>query len=73
MTKPRNHKSLCWHIKANDYFGTLATVLDLLRQKVEREGYSRQDGKLLVELREELMILQTDFSIVKRTDGEPGV
>jgi hypothetical protein len=31
--------SLQFHIQQNDYFGTLATVLDLVSQDLDRRGY----------------------------------
>ena len=36
--------SLQFHIEANDYFGTLATVLDLVRQDLARRGYNPHAG-----------------------------
>ncbi len=35
MTEP----SLQFHIEANDYFGTLATVLDLVSQDLRKKGH----------------------------------
>jgi hypothetical protein len=35
-----NEASLQFHIKENDYFGTLAIVLDLVRQDLDRRGYN---------------------------------
>ena len=60
MTK----ESIQFHIRSNDYFGTLATVLDLLRQDA-RHGYTRKHDATLRRLRDELMILQGRFCIVK--------
>jgi len=33
-------ESVEFHIQQNDYFGTLATVLDLVRQDLDRNGYA---------------------------------
>ena len=31
-----NKKSLEFHVKSDDYFGTLATILGLIRQNIEK-------------------------------------
>ena len=51
------------HVEAGDYFGTLATILDLLRQKMDKRGYVSKDGKILEELRDDLLYLQSHHSI----------
>jgi len=55
-------KSLDFHIEQNDYFGTLATVLDLLGQDLRKHGHARHD-KTLAGLRDELMYLQSSYRI----------
>jgi len=35
---PMDEVSLQFHIKKNDYFGTLATVLDLISQNLRKKG-----------------------------------
>lgn len=42
------------HIKAGDYFGTLATILDLKKRGLE-------------EFRDDLIFLQENYKIVKKT------
>ena len=61
-----NRKHVLRHIGASDYFGTLATILDLLRQSMEQKGLGRQNLMLLEDLREELVYLQERFRIVRR-------
>jgi len=40
-----NRESLKFHIKSDDYFGTLATVLSLVRQNIEKgERRKRECG-----------------------------
>jgi hypothetical protein len=63
-----NRKQILRHIRAGVYFGTLATILDLLRQSMEQGGLGRQNSMLLEELREELVYLQKRFTILRR-DG----
>jgi len=54
---------LQYHLETNDYFGTLATILDLMRQTTEREGYSKENNDLLERLRDNLVHLQSHFII----------
>jgi hypothetical protein len=55
-------QSLQFHIEADDYFGTLATVLDLLRQDLDRRGY-KPHGRTLSRLRDDLVYLQRSHRI----------
>jgi hypothetical protein len=57
-------ESLHFHIQSDDYFGTLATILDLLRQDARR-GYRPDHDRLLLRLRDDLTDLQRHFRIVK--------
>ena len=50
-------QDLDFHIRQNDYFGTLATVLDLMRQDLRRRDV-RRHAETLACLRDELMYLQ---------------
>ena len=56
--------SLQFHIEKNDYFGTLATVLDLVRQDLRRKGHFR-NAETLLRLREDLIYLQDRYRIRK--------
>ena len=58
------HESLEFHIKENDYFGTLATVLDLMRQDLDRSGFPRH-AATLANLCQELAELQQCYRLVK--------
>lgn len=64
-------KNLNFHLKSNDYFGTLATILDLARQITEQkiselEKINQAQSKLLNGLRDDLMHLQENYKIVKK-------
>jgi hypothetical protein len=56
-----DEKSVKFHVESNDYFGTLATVLSLWQQekKWPESGYK--------EIHDDLMNLQKNYSIKKRT------
>jgi hypothetical protein len=58
-------ESIQFHIRSNDYFGTLATVLDLLRQDARR-GYTEKHDATLQRLRDDLVLLQRRCAIVER-------
>jgi hypothetical protein len=49
-------ESIEFHIRSNDVLGTLATVLDLLRQDA-RGGYTARHDEALVRLRDDLVYL----------------
>ncbi len=58
-------RNLEFHIKSDDYFGTLATVLDLLRQNLN-PFKQKQEKNTLENKVKELMYLQKNFKIVKK-------
>jgi len=58
-----NQEEIEFHIKANDYFGTLATTLDLLRQAIEERGYRPEDADLLRRITAALLYLQANHII----------
>jgi hypothetical protein len=69
-------KSLQFHIKSDDYFGTLATIIDLQVQRLrpETEGVNifeflkilEEANEVLEEKVKELMYLQKNYRLVKR-------
>lgn len=64
-------KNLKFQLKVDDYFGTLATILDLARQITEQkiselEKINQAQSKLLNGLKEDLMHLQENYKIVKK-------
>jgi len=58
-----NEKNVEFHIAANEYFGTLATTLDLLRQAVEERGYRAEHAELLQRITDDLLYLQANHTI----------
>lgn len=59
MTK----KSIELHIKSNDYFGTLATVLSLIRQSPKN---IKENLKVLNGIEKDLVYLQKYYEIKER-------
>lgn len=58
-------ESLEFHIKSDDYFGTLATVLDLIRQQVFGDKKSKLKDAIESKV-SELLYLQKNYQIVKK-------
>lgn len=57
---------LKFHITSNDYFGTLATIISLIRQNIEKkEGY-KLNIETLNKIEKDLMFLQNNYKIVKK-------
>ncbi len=61
----RDQKSVQFHVDANDYFGTLAAIINLLEQKPELIGHPA-----LAEAKKDLMILQQDYVIVSSPESD---
>ncbi|MFA5163241.1 MAG: hypothetical protein WC441_01805 [Patescibacteria group bacterium] len=56
-------KSIEFHVKSNDYFGTLATVLSLIKQTPENiEKHIKSFNKL----EKDLLYLQNNYKIVRK-------
>ncbi len=56
-------KSIKFHVKSDDYFGTLATVLSLIKQTPEN---IEKHTKSLNKLEKDLIFLQNNYTIVKK-------
>ena len=62
----KTHRAIRFHIKNDDYFGTLATLLELLREDLAKCGYSKKEVRLLASIREDLMYLQQHYEVVRK-------
>jgi len=60
-----SEENLKFHIQKDDFFGTLATVLDLHRQIVEKNGNIIQ-SEFLENVNENLLYLQKHYKITKK-------
>jgi len=58
-----SQKSLKFHIKSDDYFGTVATALSLINQQPKKV---KDNEKYLDEIIKDLMFLQKEYKIVKK-------
>ena len=59
--------SIQFHIEKNDYFGTLAAVIDLVSQDLQKNGQNR-NAEILQRLRDNLVYLQRSHRIEKLGD-----
>jgi len=64
-------KNIRFHIKSDDYFGTMATALSLIRQITDKKNQELQKvntqyNKILNNLEKDLMFLHTNYKIVKK-------
>lgn len=57
-----SQKSVKFHVESDDYFGTLATILGLLRQT----SNIGKGNKILKRLEKDLMFLQKNYRIIKK-------
>lgn len=63
--KGLDNKSLEFHIRSDDYFGTLATILSLLKQSLSTEK-TLKEFNLFDRKINELIYLQNNYKIVKK-------
>lgn len=59
-------KNLKFHIEVSDYFATLATVLNVVREKIATNKIQPDDSLLLQRKVDELMYLQEGYKIVSK-------
>lgn len=59
-------KSLEFHIKSGDYFGTLAAVINLVKQQIFKDSSRDKNKKIIENKVAELMYLQNNFDIIKK-------
>jgi len=60
-----DRQSVNFHAKNNDYFGTLATIMELLNQDEIIEN-KKELKRILKSLKKDLIYLQKDFLIIKK-------
>jgi hypothetical protein len=65
LIKFMSQKSLKFHLKSDDYFGTLATVVSLVRQSMQKGEINQLNIKMLKNAEKDLMFLQGKYKIVK--------
>ena len=58
------HENIDFHVESGNYFGTLATILDLFRQ--EGDNLTKRQKKSLACLREDLGYMQKTFRLKRK-------
>lgn len=68
----RDEKSTKFHIKNDDYFGTIATILNLLKHEIKKNGLINKDilNKTLENLNNDLIFLQKNYQINPKTKNK---
>lgn len=61
---PERIKNLNFHVESDDYFGTIATVINLILQDSSKDDKYRLT--VLGRLRDDLMFLQRNYKIIKK-------
>lgn len=56
-------KSVKFHIKSNDYFGTLATIISMVKQQPNN---IKDNQDILDDVEKQLIFLQHNYKIVKK-------
>ena len=56
-------KSLEFHVRSDDYFGTVATILNYIAQA---NGTDPDCGKILENIKNDLLYLQEKYKIIKK-------
>ncbi len=61
----KDEASVKFHVQSDDYFGTIATVLDLIKQQIKKDGCDNAAvlNKSLKNLKDDLMFLQKNYKI----------
>jgi hypothetical protein len=62
-------KGLLSHVEAGDYFGTVATLLDFIRQGIVKK---EDQDRILEDMVEGLVYLQVNFCIKERRQKKSG-
>ena len=65
----KDEASVKFHIKSDDYFGTIATILRLLKDKIKKDGCSNAAvlNKTMADLENDLLFLQKNYQIKPKT------
>ncbi len=68
-------ESVKFHIKKEDYFGTIATILSLIEQDLEKNEYKQELDRVkksLNELKKDFIFLQKNYNIEEKVKLSQG-
>lgn len=62
----KDEKSVRFHIDNNDYFGTIATILNLLKQTINKSELEPHFWTILNNVEKDLLWLQNNYQITPK-------
>jgi len=63
----KDEASVKFHVQSDDYFGTLATILSLIKQQIKKDGRPKADALISLDnLEKDLLLLQKKYYIEQR-------
>lgn len=64
----KDQKSVKFHVQNDDYFGTMATVLGLLKQEIYKKDNNSTEKikKTFTNMEKDFMWLQNNYKIIKK-------
>lgn len=64
----KDEASTKFHVKNDDYFGTIASILSLIKQQIKKDGHPQADVfiTILKNIEEDLIYLQKNYQIKAR-------
>jgi len=71
----KDEDSVKFHVKSEDYFGTIATVLSLLKQQIKKDRHLNTAvlTKTLKNLESDLLFLQKNYRIGLKSQSKPKI
>ena len=68
----KDEESVKFHVENNDYFGTIAAVLSLVKQQIKKDSCPNAAilNKILKNLEKDLMILQKNYQISPKSKNK---
>lgn len=62
----KDEDNVRFHVESDDYFGTIATILSLLKQRIKKDGCEAAVLKSFSNLEKDLLFLQNNYQISPR-------
>lgn len=68
----KDETSVKFHVQSDDYFGTIATILSLIKQQTKKDGGLQTAAvkKTLKNLENDLLLLQKNYQIKPRAKNK---
>lgn len=70
----KDEETTKFHVHRDDYFGTIATILDLVKQSVDKDRPANREliEKTLENLEKDLLFLQENYKIIGKDEFSGG-